>query len=75
MVLGDRDGVATCGLVNGKPGSFPPDPIRFVGAHVVRTGVAAKEAREANGQQPSRAAEFLAGLAPGGMIPKKAKKQ
>lgn len=73
MVLGDRDGLATCGLVNGKPGSFPPDPIRYVGAHVVRTGVAAKEAKEAVGQQPSRVSEFLAGLAPGGMIPKKGK--
>jgi hypothetical protein len=40
---------------------------------VVRTGVAAKEAREAVGQEPSRLSEFLAGLAPGGMIPKKSK--
>ena len=55
------------------PYSFPPDPIRYVGAHVVRTGVAAKEAKEAVGQQPSRVSEFLAGLAPGGMIPKKGK--
>ena len=73
MVLGDRSGLAVCGLVNGRPGSFPPDPIRYVGAHVVRTGVAAKEAREAVGQEPSRLSEFLAGLAPGGMIPKKSK--
>lgn len=74
MVLGDRAGIAACGLVNGKPGSLPPDPIRYIGAHVVRTGVAAKEAREAVGQQPNRVSEFLAGLAPGGMIPKKAKR-
>ena len=75
MVLGDRSGLAVCGLVNGRPGSFPPDPIRYVGAHVVRTGVAAKEAREAVGQEPSRISEFLAGLAPGGMIPKKSKQK
>ncbi|MEI6688914.1 MAG: FAD-binding oxidoreductase [Thermoleophilia bacterium] len=75
MVLGDRDGIATCGLVNGKPGTLPPDPIRYIGAHVVRTGVAAKENKEAVGQQPGRISEFLAGLAPGGMIPKKSKQK
>ena len=73
LALGDRDGVATCGLVNGHPGSLPPDPIRYVGAHVVRTGVAAKEAREAVGRPPGRVAQMLAGLAPGGMIPKRGK--
>ena len=73
LALGDRDGPAVCGLVDGKPGSFPPDPIRYVGAHVVRTGVAAKEAKEAVGREPSRIANLLAGLAPGGMIPKRGK--
>ena len=73
MALGDTDGVATCGLVNGKPGSLPPDPVRYIGAHVVRTGVAAKERDEAVGKAPGRVAQLLAGLAPGGMIPKKGK--
>ncbi|MGI9117406.1 MAG: NAD(P)/FAD-dependent oxidoreductase [Gaiellales bacterium] len=73
LALGERDGLAGSALVNGQPGSFPPDPIRYVGAHVVRTGVAAKEAKEAVGKEPSRVASFLAGLAPGGMIPKQGK--
>ncbi len=71
LVLGETDGIAGCALVNGKPGSFPPDPIRYVGAHVVRTGVAAKERAEAVGKKPSRLANALARLAPAGMIPKK----
>ena len=75
LALGDRDGLAACGLVNGRPGALPPDPIRYIGAHVVRAGVAAKEAKEAVGQRPGRASEFLAGLAPGGMIPKRAKRK
>ena len=73
LVLGETDGLAGCALVNGKPGSFPPDPIRYVGAHAVRTGVAAKERAEAVGKQPSRFANALARLAPPGLIPKKGK--
>ena len=71
LVLGETDGFAGSALVNGKPGSFPPDPIRYVGAHVVRTGVASKERAEAAGKDPSRFATALARLAPAGMIPKK----
>lgn len=73
LVVGDRSGLAGCALVNGHPGSFPPDPVRWIGAHAVRTGVAAKEAREAEGRPPGRLADALARLAPAGMIPKKAK--
>ncbi|MSO46632.1 MAG: FAD-dependent oxidoreductase [Thermoleophilia bacterium] len=71
LVLGETDGFAGSALVNGKPGSFPPDPIRYVGAHVVRSGVASKERAEAVGKEPSRFATALARLAPAGMIPKK----
>jgi len=71
LAVGETDGLAGCALVDGHPGSFPPDPVRWIGAHAVRTGVAAKEAREAEGLQPGRIANALARLAPAGMIPKK----
>jgi putative aminophosphonate oxidoreductase len=73
LALGDADGLARCALVDGDPGRLPPDPVRYVGAHVVRTAVAAKERAEAEGRAPSRLATSLARLAPGGMIPKRGK--
>jgi putative aminophosphonate oxidoreductase len=71
LAVGATDGLAGCALVDGHPGSFPPDPVRWIGAHAVRTGVAAKEAKEAEGLRPGRLANALARLAPAGMIPKK----
>ncbi len=71
LVLGETDGLAGSALVNGNPGRLPPDPLRYVGAHVVRTGVAAKERAEAAGASPSRLATALSRLAPAGMIPTK----
>ena len=53
------------------PGPLPARPVRFIGAHVVREGVARKEAAEMDGRTPSRLAVALASLAPAGMIPKK----
>lgn len=70
LALGERDGIAGCALVSGNQGAFPPDPVRYVGAHLVRTGVASKEQAEAEGRPPSRWAVGLARLAPAGMIPK-----
>ena len=58
-------------LVNLPPKKFPPEPIRYLGAHAVRTGVVHKERAEASGRTPGRLAVFFAGLAPAGMIPKK----
>jgi putative aminophosphonate oxidoreductase len=69
LALGERDGWASCALVGRLGGGFPPDPIRYAGAHLVRTGVAAKERAEAEGRRPARWANRLARLAPAGMIP------
>ena len=71
LALGIADEWSGCGLVDGLQGRFPPDPVRFLGAHVVREGVARKEAAEMDGREPSRLAVALARLAPAGMIPKK----
>jgi glycine/D-amino acid oxidase-like deaminating enzyme len=71
LALGTADEWSGCALVDGIQGRFPPDPVRFIGAHIVREGVARKEEAETLGRKPSRIAVALAGLAPAGMIPKK----
>jgi putative aminophosphonate oxidoreductase len=55
------------GLVDQKKARFPPEPIRFIGAHVVREAVRHKERAEAQGQAPNRIAVMLARLAPAGL--------
>ncbi|MDX6619639.1 MAG: hypothetical protein QOK36_2025 [Gaiellales bacterium] len=71
LALGSTDEWSSSPLVDGVQGRFPPEPVRFLGAHIVREGVARKEDAETNGRKPSRLAVALAGLAPAGMIPKK----
>jgi putative aminophosphonate oxidoreductase len=71
LALGSADEWSGCALVDGIQGRFPPDPVRFIGAHIVREGVARKEEAETLGRKPSRIAVALASLAPAGMIPKK----
>ena len=48
-------------------GSFPPEPIRFLGAHVVRGAVARKERAEVAGRKPSAIDVALSKLAPAGV--------
>jgi len=71
LALGIADEWSACGLVDGRQGRFPPDPVRFLGAHVVREAVARKEEAEMEDREPNRLAVALASLAPAGMIPKK----
>ena len=71
LALGRAVDAATGALVDVDGGSFPPDPIRYVGAHLVREAVAKKERDEAAGRRPGRLASMIAGLAPAGIIPKR----
>jgi glycine/D-amino acid oxidase-like deaminating enzyme len=75
LALGADDEWSRNGLVDGRQGTFPPDPIRYVGAHVVRTAVERKERAEESGREPGRLATALAGFAPSGIIPKKGAEQ
>jgi glycine/D-amino acid oxidase-like deaminating enzyme len=59
-------------LVGRMAGRFPPEPIRFVGAHVVRGAVARKERAEIAGRRPSRIDVALSRLAPAGVEDKAA---
>jgi len=54
-------------LIGRMAGRFPPEPIRFVGAHVVRGAVARKERAEMSGREPSRVDVALSKLAPSGV--------
>jgi glycine/D-amino acid oxidase-like deaminating enzyme len=67
LALGRRDEWSEHPLVGKSPGRFPPEPIRYVGAHAVRAAVAAKERAEMRGEKPSRLAARLARFAPAGL--------
>jgi putative aminophosphonate oxidoreductase len=67
LALGRKDEWSSCGLVNRRTGAFPPEPIRYLGAHVVRKAVLAKEEAEMDGRVPSPVAVRLARLAPAGL--------
>lgn len=57
-------------LANLQPLRFPPEPFRYLGAHVVRNGVVAKERAELDGRRPGRLPRLLAAQVPSGLIPR-----
>ena len=67
LALDRDDSWARHPLVDQRVAPFPPEPIRYLGAHVVREGVHRKERAEAAGRRPSRLAVAVAGLAPSGL--------
>jgi len=67
LALGRDDEWSQCGLVTAAARSFPPEPIRFIGAHVVREAIIRKEDAEALEKRPPRLAVALSKLAPTGL--------
>jgi glycine/D-amino acid oxidase-like deaminating enzyme len=67
LALGHDDEWSQCGLVTATARSFPPEPIRFVGAHVVREALIRKEDAEALEKRPPWLAVALSKLAPTGL--------
>jgi glycine/D-amino acid oxidase-like deaminating enzyme len=67
LALGVRDEWGESALVERSAGTFPPEPIRFLGAHVVREAVVRKERAEARDHAPHPLAVRLAKLAPAGL--------
>jgi putative aminophosphonate oxidoreductase len=59
-------------LVGRMAGRFPPEPIRFLGAHMVRGAVARKERAEMADRKPSRLDVALSRLVPAGIEDKPA---
>ena len=67
LALERKDEWSNHPLVGRSAWGFPPEPIRFIGAHVVRAAVASKERAEIAGKRPSRLAVQLSKLAPAGL--------
>ncbi len=68
LALRRDDDWARCGLVGKPVGTFPPEPIRHLGARLVRAGVARKEEAEDVDRQPGPITSKLAALAPPGFV-------
>jgi glycine/D-amino acid oxidase-like deaminating enzyme len=71
LALGLDDEWSRAGLVRDPVGSFPPEPVRYLGGRLVRGAVERKEDAEDRGRRPSRATLLLANLAPAGLVPLK----
>lgn len=67
MSLGKKDEWRNHPLIGRIAGRFPPEPIRYLGAHIVRAAVASKERAEIKDQKPSALAVQLSKLAPAGL--------
>lgn len=65
--LGLADESAVAALWNRRAGTFPPDPIRYVGAHLVREAVRRKELAERADRNPSSLAIKISRLVPAGL--------
>lgn len=61
-------------LVGGSAERFPPEPFRYVGARVIRSALARREAAEDANEQPRPIDTALSNLMPGGLVPVKKKK-
>jgi putative aminophosphonate oxidoreductase len=67
LALGLENEWSRTPLVDQKKGRFPPNPVRYIGAHLVREAVRRKERAEAQGRSPNRLAVTLSKLAPAGL--------
>ena len=67
LALGAENRWSRYPLVGRSVRMFPPEPIKFLGAHIVRTAVARKERAEWLDAAPSWLSRRLAALAPAGL--------
>ncbi len=63
LVLGVDDEWSRCGFVGGPRGYFPPEPIRYIGAHMVRNAIRRKEKAEDARRKPAALDRYLATFA------------
>lgn len=67
LALGRKDEWSACPLVNRSIPSLPREPVRFVGAWLVRNAIKRKESAEALGSKPATLDTALSRLAPSGL--------
>lgn len=68
LALDETDEWSRCGLVRPPERWLPPEPIRYVGAHVVRRAIRRKDSLGYLGRKPGPLARWFAGMAPGGIV-------
>jgi len=61
---------ANCGLVHQKIKRMPPEPLRFIGGHLMRAALLRKEALEDQDRDAGALTRFVCSLAPAGYVPK-----
>jgi hypothetical protein len=71
LALGADDEWSRFPLVDRSHNHLPPEPFRFLGAHLVRQAVVHKERAENAGKRPGWAVEQISKLAPAGIEDKK----
>jgi glycine/D-amino acid oxidase-like deaminating enzyme len=62
LALGREDAATNLPLVGHRPIRFPPEPLKYLGAYVIREAIVRKERIEDDGRRPNAALRFLAGL-------------
>jgi glycine/D-amino acid oxidase-like deaminating enzyme len=67
LALDLKDEWSGCGLVRPPERWLPPEPIRYIGAHMVRAAIARKDRLDHLDRTPGPLVRALAGLAPGGI--------
>src|SRR5262249_23328166 len=71
LALGRDDEWSRFPLVGAPEGTFPPEPFRWAGGHVVRAAIARKERHDDQGRRVGSLARGLVRLAPAGLVPVK----
>lgn len=69
LVLGVDDEWSRSGLTQGFDGTYPPEPVRFLGGMLVRKAVYRKEAAQDANRTPDLLSQGIARLAPAGLVP------
>ncbi|HXJ65518.1 MAG TPA: FAD-binding oxidoreductase [Actinomycetota bacterium] len=71
LALGRDDEWSGFPLAGPPDGTFPPEPFRWGGGHVVRAAIARKERRDDEGRRVGSLTRGLVRLAPAGLVPVK----
>ena len=67
LVLDRKDEWSGCGLVRPPERWLPPEPARYIGAHLVRAAIRRKDSLAYADRDPGPLTRQLAALAPGGI--------
>lgn len=67
LALGEADAWSGCGLVRPAETWLPPEPIRYIGAHMVRAAIKRKDRLAYEDREPGFVVRSLAAMAPGGI--------